>query len=590
MELFAIDAAHSRDLDDAVAVDRTPDGWTVTVAIADVASSVPQGGEVDARAREVLFSRYAADRVRRPMLPIHLSEDALSLSAWRRQPAVVATIPVAEDMTVGEPKVRQDAVRVRRASHEEAWVAIDTPSHPLHAPLQEAWGLASRLLDGRRRRGALAVYDARRGFMTDEEGRLVPLANPDAHKAYILVQELMILANTALSATFARNGVPMLYRNHRASAVTSREALLSDLVQAGESADYYAYVQERMGLLMERARHGASVEGHYGLNLPVYGWFTSPLRRYADLVNQRLLLAALKGEALPYGPDELADIAAAINAAEDAARDGKGDHFKRQAEKRAEAQVASGFVAGATDQEMERVVKQVFVSGDLPDEVAAEIARRVADGRVKEKEMARLLLCEHRSPSFAAVRAAIRSFLVERPHVAGQIANYATQAMGMAPIRPRVEEGAVFRASASTEFRGAKVASASWAAATKKEAVFRAMVDLFLRVAGLEPPAFEQPSLPEAPAAPAAAPLPGGVAAEAAKNVLNEFCQKRRLAMPVYASEQTGPSHSPTFTATATVVVGGATMMSCPVTAATKKDAEKLAAADLLGRLREAAA
>lgn len=298
---ITIDGSESRDLDDAIWVERGNDGgYTVTVSIADVAALVPAGSALDKEAYERCFTRYRSWG-NHPMLPRELSEDKLSLLEGALRPTVTATIHLDKDLNICDTHLeRTKLCSKKRYDHAQAAEVMRDHAQPMRE-----WGeLAYRLLEKRRQHGALAFYDVKSGTYTSGEGR-VKKVNPDELSAYILVQEMMILANTAVAQKMAREGNPFFFRNH---SVTLQAGERSDIVHRIQDAMHCkasaAAAQQTVQFFFNNANYAATNKGHFGLSLDAYTHFTSPIRRYADLVAHRVISAGLEGKGA-YSESEL---------------------------------------------------------------------------------------------------------------------------------------------------------------------------------------------------------------------------------------------------------------------------------------------
>ncbi|MCC6948265.1 MAG: ribonuclease R [Bradyrhizobiaceae bacterium] len=354
LPLVTIDPPDAKDHDDAVfaAPDTDPanrGGFVVTVAIADVAYYVRPGSSLDREALERGNSVYFPDRVV-PMLPERLSGDLCSLRPGERRPALAVRMAVGSDGR----KRRHSFHRVMMRSHarlhyEQAQAAIegnpDDRTGPILDPiLQPLFNAYHVLAKGRDARQPLALDIPERKIVLGAHGlveRVVSPARLDAHK---LVEEFMILANVAAAETCEQKRTLLLYRVHDAPAqekvAALREFLQTLNIKLPQSshlrpADFNNVLRRVAGTDNERlvhevvlrtqaqAEYAAGNYGHYGLQLRRYAHFTSPIRRYADLIVHRALIRALglgqenNSDGLPdTTPEALAEIGASISAAE----------------------------------------------------------------------------------------------------------------------------------------------------------------------------------------------------------------------------------------------------------------------------------
>lgn len=388
---FTIDGPTSTDLDDAIWVQAfTNLHFRAWVTIAAAADAVPPGSLEDLEARARVETRYHAAG-HKGMLPV-TTEKRLSLVPHRKRAGLTIELdlnPIGE-VTRAEvyPSLLESTERLTYADVPGILDGLRAGTL-VQEEVRSAARLAMSLLDRRRRAGAMALYDVRHGWVTDEEGRVQKMHHQRATVGYVIVQELMILANMEL-AKFARaNDVPILYRVHATrGAGPDRAALLADLEAAAltPTPDIDA-IAGRLAHTLERARYSATPGPHWGLATDLYTHLTSPIRRYADLASQRQLLAFVRGEPLPYERGELADLAEHVNRT-------LADLDERASAKRAAAAQAEGervlaapapadAMATLDDTRFERVLKVAVRSGtDCPEPLAAEISARLAAGRL----------------------------------------------------------------------------------------------------------------------------------------------------------------------------------------------------------------
>ncbi|HUF62371.1 MAG TPA: ribonuclease R [Verrucomicrobiales bacterium] len=312
-EVITIDPFDARDFDDAICVGpRAGGGWELAVHIADVAHYVRSGSELDREARRRGNSVYLVDRVL-PMLPEALSNGICSLKpdVDRLTHAVVMQF---------DARGRRDSVRfasavirsAKRLTYEEAYQRLGGPaedkSDPVTAHLHRAWALAARLREARFDTGALDLDFPEIKVILEASGKPVELRRIDYDESHQLIEEFMLAANEAVAETIRRAEVPSLYRIHEDP---DEERLLEfrdlarlyghaagDLTVAGEVQKLLRSLRGapeehalKVALLksLKRAVYSSDPLGHYGLAKDNYTHFTSPIRRYADLVVHRIL-------------------------------------------------------------------------------------------------------------------------------------------------------------------------------------------------------------------------------------------------------------------------------------------------------------
>lgn len=316
-----IDDKSTRDMDDGIMI--TPlsnGGWNIQVSIADTSTSVQPDSGVDQRAYEQAFTLYRPGH-NKTMLPVKLDRDMLSLVQGQLRPAVTVEMTLDTELNMTDRKIYRSAFRnLRKSTYEEVHAQVEQGEETL-----SKWSdLSVRLLDKRRQEGALAFYDLSQGLVVDEEGRLQKLKR-DSHKGYILIQEMMILTNRAVAEFMDENNIPALFRNHAADATVDNMG--SNVVYGIEEAikdkdpEALANIQGRLRFWFERAKYEPERKGHFGLQVPAYLHFTSPIRRYADLVVHRNLTDFLEGREPTYNHDKLAKIGAHLNARLNAEKD-----------------------------------------------------------------------------------------------------------------------------------------------------------------------------------------------------------------------------------------------------------------------------
>jgi len=324
LPLITIDPADARDHDDAVwaAADDDPanaGGFRVVVAIADVAAHVRPGTALDREARLRGNSVYFPDRVV-PMLPERLSNDLCSLKEKVERPALAVTMVFNRR---GEKKShRFQRITMRSAaklSYEEAQAAIDGRVTDRTAPLLDGvltplWAAWRCVLQARNQRSPLELDLPERRIILDGQGRVTRVVVPPRLDAHRLIEEFMILANVAAAEELEKHQTPLLYRIHDEPSDDKLRALaeflktvnhtlplgqvmrprhFNDLLSKVAGEDYQHLVHEIVLRTQAQALYAPENRGHFGLALRRYAHFTSPIRRYADLIVHRALITAL---------------------------------------------------------------------------------------------------------------------------------------------------------------------------------------------------------------------------------------------------------------------------------------------------------
>ncbi|MNU66821.1 Ribonuclease R [compost metagenome] len=330
---ITIDPADARDHDDAVYAERdtdpkNPDGWIVWVAIADVAAYVRPNSALDREARDKGNSTYFPDRVE-PMLPEVLSNGLCSLKQGENRACMAVRMIFDKDGKKTGHKFMRGLMRSHaKLSYEQAQSAIDGQQDDVTGPIMDAilyplWNAYSTMLKGRERRSPLAIESPERRVIMAPGGGIAAIEPRKSLEAHRLIEEMMIQANVCAAETLEKTRTPLIYRVHEAP---SQEKIfnLADFLHTigkpwnkGEPAN-----TKRFNKLLDETRDGPHAEvvnevvlrtqmqavyspdnvGHFGLHLDRYAHFTSPIRRYSDLIVHRGLIRGLN-----LGSDGLTD-------------------------------------------------------------------------------------------------------------------------------------------------------------------------------------------------------------------------------------------------------------------------------------------
>ncbi len=315
--IITIDPDDAKDFDDAVHVEELPEGgWRLGVHIADVSHYIAPGSALDREARARGNSVYLVDRVL-PMLPEKLSNGLCSLRPREDRYTVSCLIEFTPALTIRKTTFARSLIHSRhRLTYREALQRLEgaAPAEPLTRELRTMWKLADKLRRQRFAQGALDLDFPEVKVRLDKAGRPTHIEKHANDISHQLIEEFMLLANEAVARHFCHRQVPGLFRIHedpdlgklrdfRAYAQTFGYKV-GDVTHRGELQKLLAAVRHRpeeyainLALLrsLKQARYSAKPVGHYGLAKKYYTHFTSPIRRYADLVVHRTLLATLTG-------------------------------------------------------------------------------------------------------------------------------------------------------------------------------------------------------------------------------------------------------------------------------------------------------
>ena len=339
LPLVTIDGADARDFDDAVYCERKPKGWKLLVSIADVSAYVVPGTALDKEALARGNSVYFPDRVI-PMLPEVLSNGLCSLNPEVDRLCMTAELYIDPDGKVTRTRFYAAVMRSQaRLTYDQVAAMIvdgDPDLCARHAALlphlHDLYALYQVLHAARAARGAIDFDTTETKFEFNEQGRIaavVPVIRNDAHR---LIEECMLAANVAAARLFERKKIAALYRIHDLPSedkLTDLREFLDQLaltLPGGEkptAADYAQLLSEitdrpdrqliQTVLLrsMRQAMYSADNVGHFGLAYSAYTHFTSPIRRYPDLIVHRIIKHLLAGGApadLDYAKSDLQQI------------------------------------------------------------------------------------------------------------------------------------------------------------------------------------------------------------------------------------------------------------------------------------------
>ena len=321
LPIVAIDPADARDHDDAIwASARDDGGWDAIVAIADVSFYVHEGSALDKEAKARANSVYFPDRVV-PMLPEELSADICSLKAGKDRAALACHMVVGKDGALLSWRFTRAKIRVAaNIAYEDAQGAIDgTPglvdAEIVEGALKPLWACWTALFAAREKRQPLDLDLPERRVVLDEKGRILSVAPRERLDAHRLVEDYMIAANVAAAKALEAKKAPVMYRLHegpgREKLVALKDYLATFEIEfaLGQVVrpQTFNHILERIGdhdarpEIMEQvlrtqmqARYGPQNLGHFGLALGSYAHFTSPIRRYADLVVHRSLVRSYR--------------------------------------------------------------------------------------------------------------------------------------------------------------------------------------------------------------------------------------------------------------------------------------------------------
>ena len=324
--VITIDPADAKDHDDALWVEKTRNGWSLAVHIADVSHYIKPGSAMDKEAVERGNSTYLVDRVL-PMRPVELSNGICSLKPDVDRLTKCALLEISAEGKVTKASFIDCVIHSRaKLSYEQAQAILDGKPAPKNSDPQlvtmvrEAWKLASLMRRRRFTAGALDLEMPEIKIRLDSKGRAVAAEPVNHTESHQLVEECMLAANDAVAKILRERMKPAVYRIHE----DPDPSRLMDYTETAKLHGYRpgdltnrAHIQKlldeskgtpeehiiKLGLLksLKRAAYSAEPIGHYGLAKGDYCHFTSPIRRYADLIVHRALQPLLQNP--PKKPD-----------------------------------------------------------------------------------------------------------------------------------------------------------------------------------------------------------------------------------------------------------------------------------------------
>lgn len=318
LPLVTIDGETARDFDDAVYCEPQGKGFRLVVAIADVSSYVLPGDALDVSAKERGNSVYFPRRVI-PMLPEALSNGICSLNPEVERLCMVCDMVITAKGEVKKYRFYPAVMRSQaRLTYNQVWDYLQAEGgHPLYPHLANLYDLFKCLLAARARRGAIDFETTETQMVFNEQGkidRIVPVVRNDAHR---LIEECMLAANVCSADFLLTHQHPCLFRVHEGPTPEKLDVLRGFLklvaltLPGGETptAKDYAKLMEKIKLRpdgnvlqtmllrsLQQAVYTPNNVGHFGLAYPAYTHFTSPIRRYPDLLVHRAIKALLAGE------------------------------------------------------------------------------------------------------------------------------------------------------------------------------------------------------------------------------------------------------------------------------------------------------
>lgn len=616
MQGLTIDDPHSMDLDDAFWLEQDGDGHILHVSITDVAAVITPNSALDKAAQEKCFTRYLKHSSE-PMLPKAYSEGSLSLFAGKERAALTISLPIDSYGQAGTPTIRQTLLTsVAKLSYAHAHEIMATPSHQFNQMLTQCHTFSQALFQQRRQNGAIALYNLKQGFATSEEGLLKSLSAEENYNSHIIIQEFMILLNESIAHFFAEHNIPGLYRNHTSKAVApERNTLIHDVDHAmavGDN-DRINTLASKFALIFNKAAYAPVIEGHYALNLAAYMHITSPIRRYADLVNMRQLNAFLSDQPLPYTHDELVPLAEHLNEVAWTYKEKQSRFFKKAAYRKQAELLAQDDFSVDKDTDLYPLLKTAIERKKLPPNLQQILTTRLQNGELTLPEMMVLLLYADNDEPWQALKIQLLYWLGSHLHCASGIVTMALQKLKWSQPRYQTEHIAHsaglpprFFTQMSIQIKEEEFCSEPqknlpFAISNKKTSQQLANLSLLTKIIGCDIDLVaayqaQRESVEQVGSGDKSDNVivtdsliyqKDKVLPPAVNSVgkLVELCQQKGWAYPEYEYAQQGASHQPQFYMRASVLIKDKVYCSDEKQGSNKKTVKQLAAANLIDKV-----
>lgn len=390
--ILTIDSADAKDLDDAISVKKTENGWTLGVHIADVSHYVREGSELDKEAFERGTSVYFADRVI-PMLPEELSNGCCSLNSGTDKLTFSAIMNIDQKGNLCDFEFCKSIInsKVRGVYSEVNEILAGTADDelikkysPVEQTLKDGEELFAVLKQNAKERGELEIETTELKFVLNEAGVCIDVSTRTRGKSEEMIEQFMIMANQAAGKLAKEKNIPFVYRIH-AKPEAERIAALADLAQAcgfrvnkikpgltqrdlaellsaAKGTRYEKLMSMQVLRTMAKAQYDDRPIGHFGLSLADYCHFTSPIRRYPDTSIHRILSALVGGMSIEEIKRKYEDFAEE-SAKQSSEREVRAVNGERDTEKCYAAEYMTAHIGECYDGVVEGVTaKGIFVS------------------------------------------------------------------------------------------------------------------------------------------------------------------------------------------------------------------------------------
>ena len=325
--MITIDGEDAKDLDDAVSLKKTENGYLLGVHIADVTEYVKEGSALDAEAKKRGTSVYLINRVV-PMLPHRLSNGICSLNAGEDRLALSCIMELSEDGTIVGHRLAESVIHVNRRTSYTEVVGVLAAEEEKKAELEMEYGeiygmillmakVSMLLREKRKQRGAIDFDFPESKIILDEFGKPVEIKPYERNDATRMIEDFMLAANETVAEDFFWQEIPFVYRVHespdeekikrlgiliqnfgyhlRGLKTAPHPKVLQALLEKSDGSPEEALIARLTLRSMKQAKYMVDCEGHFGLATKYYCHFTSPIRRYPDLQIHRIIKENLRG-------------------------------------------------------------------------------------------------------------------------------------------------------------------------------------------------------------------------------------------------------------------------------------------------------
>ena len=401
--LVTIDGEDAKDYDDSIFSEadqnkNNKDGWHIIIAIADVAFYVQSGGELDRTARERGNSTYLPDQVI-PMLPEILSNGLCSLQPNKDRACIAIHIWINKSGEMINTRFERALMKsCARLTYKQAQSAHEGKTDRITKPIMDTvikpiYGAYQALLEKRKERGTIEIEIPENKIVFDKDGKVDSVAIRERLDSHKLIEEFMISANEAVAKELSSNYYPCIFRVHKQPTESKLEILEStlstldihlpknikpkpkhfrDILDKAKNKNVFTLVNELVLRSQSKAEYSPQNTGHFGLGLRNYTHFTSPIRRYSDLIVHRALISKLKlGSDGLDNPTKsrLEEISAHISETErrsEAAEREAFERFMANFLKKYTGKVFKGIVSGITNFNIFARIPQYGIDGIIP--------------------------------------------------------------------------------------------------------------------------------------------------------------------------------------------------------------------------------